>query len=206
MHVFSILLFVISANLDNLAVAVAYGIKKIKIGVTSNLLIALVSAIGTLASMCLGKLALNFISTRISNIIGSSILIMLGLWFTAHFLFKRKCKEPSLENHNNEFCQCQSLLDNPEMADTDASNTIEPKESVSLAIALTLNNFGLGIGASITGLSIPFTSLATFAVSALMIPLGFFLGRTYLSKLFGKYAELISALLIIFMGLYELFN
>ncbi|ORX22526.1 sporulation membrane protein YtaF, partial [Thermoanaerobacterium sp. PSU-2] len=54
MHVISSLLFSISANIDNFTVAIAYGIKKIRIGILSNLLIALVSGIGTFLSMFIG--------------------------------------------------------------------------------------------------------------------------------------------------------
>lgn len=41
--------------IDNFAVGIAYGVKKLKIGILTNLFIALVSAIGTYLSVAVGK-------------------------------------------------------------------------------------------------------------------------------------------------------
>ncbi|WP_242846022.1 manganese efflux pump [Clostridium novyi] len=96
-------------------------------------------------------------------------------------------------------------MDNPEQADVDNSGSIDLKESLALALALTINNFGLGLGASIAGLNIVLTVLFTFLSSVLTIKLGEVTGKKYLSKVFGKYASLISSIIIIIIGLYELF-
>ena len=94
---------------------------------------------------------------------------------------------------------------NPEKADKDNSSNIDLKESLSLAFALSINNIGLGIGASITGLNIFLTSLFTFIFSLLMLLTGYFLGSYYLSKLFSKRATIVSGLIIIALGVYEIF-
>lgn len=198
------LLFAISASIDNFTVGIAYGMKKIRIGLLSNVLIAVISGIGTFLSMTVGLLLSNFLSPNMSNIIGSAILILLGLWFIAEYMIKtiKKHNEPDTKNSHMNYIE---LLDEPENADLDKSGYIDVKESVTLALALTINNLGLGIGASISGMNIWLTSLFTFLISIPTILLGCKIGSSFLSKFFGKYAPLVSGLIIVILGVCQLF-
>lgn len=190
MHILSSLLFALSANADNFVVGLSYGIKKIRIGLPSNFLIALISLLGTILSMSLGKVIYQFIPEHMSNIIGSILLILLGSWTIIKPLLKG-------EDPND-------ILENPEKADKDNSLYIDVKESVTLAFALTINNIGLGIGASVTGLNIALTSVLTFMFSLLMIIMGYFLGSSFSSKEFNHRATIVSGLIIIALGIYEM--
>ena len=98
-----------------------------------------------------------------------------------------------------------SILENPEKIDKDSSFSIDPKESITLAFALTINNIGLGIGGSIAGLNILITSFLTFIFSFLMILIGYFIGSKYFSKVLGNRATFVSGLLMIGLGLSEAF-
>lgn len=209
MHIVSILLFVISASLDNLVVGIAYGIKKLKISLLSNLLIAFISCAGTFLSMLIGKLIGNFIAPSNANIAGSIILIILGLWFIINSQKKKIKKEefpienPQKNQAKIEYYNCGKLLDSPEKADIDNSGNIDVKESLALGLALALNNMGLGIGASISGLSLTLTSLLTFIFSFLTIPIGYYLGKKFLSKILESNADMISGIIIILLAIYQ---
>lgn len=192
LHILSSFLFAISANVDNFAVGLSYGIKKIKIGYLSNFLIALISSIGTIIAMIVGKAIFTFLPEVISNYVGSAILILIGLWTISKSLLKNK--------------YIDNILENPERADIDKSSTIDVRESIVLALALTINNIGLSIGASITGLNILITSLLTFVFSIFMIVIGYLLGERYLSRVFSKKATVISGIIIVILGIYETFN
>lgn len=191
MHIVSTLLFAISANADNLAVGLSYGIKKIRIGWVSNLLIAIISLLGTILSMLVGKIIFTFIPKNAANLIGSTTILLIGSWSLIKPLLNK--------------ASADSLLDHPEKADMDNSANIDTKESIALALALTLNNIGLGIGASITGLNIILTSLFTFIFSMVSIITGYTIGSRYLSKAFSKSATVVSALIMIALGIYEMF-
>lgn len=191
MHILSSLLFALSANIDNFVVGLSYGLKKIRIGLMSNLLIALISLIGTVLSMLVGKIIFKFIPENMSNSLGSIMLILIGSWILVKPLWENK--------HSDD------ILENPERADVDNSLSIDAKESIALAFALTINNVGLGIGASITGLNIVITSLFTFIFSLLMVKIGYICGSYYLSKVFSKKATFVSGLIIIALGIYEMF-
>ncbi|ORX22230.1 sporulation membrane protein YtaF, partial [Thermoanaerobacterium sp. PSU-2] len=140
----------------------------------------------------------RFLPSNISNIAGSLILIMLGLWFILDYYKKRKTDTFDFKNN-------YEILINSKIEGNDNLKYIDMKESIILAFGLTINNLGLGIGASITGLNIYFTTLLTIIFSLLSILLGFIIGNTYLAKAFGSYAPLVSGILIVFLGIYEIF-
>ena len=202
MHFLSVLLFVVSANVDNLIVCIAYGTKKIKIGFCCNLLIAFITAVGTYISMVIGLTVVKVLPEYLANAAGSIILILIGLWITKDFFWKPK--KISHEQTEMNLTNCNQILQEPEKADSDHSGTIDLKESFFLALALTINNFGLGIGASLTGLSILTTVACTFVFSLISIPIGCHIGKKCLSTFGEKYVQLVSGLVIILMGVYEL--
>lgn len=202
MHFLSALLFALSANIDNFTVGIAYGIKKIRIQLLSNLLIALITATGTFVSMTIGLMVSRILSPGVANAAGSVILILIGIWVMKDFF--RGTRINKRPKKDIDLPACSEFLKEPERADRNHSGTIDLKESLVLAWALTINNFGLGIGASITGLNIYITVGCTFLFSILSISLGYMVGKSCLSAFLGKYSSLVSGMIIILLGIYEL--
>ena len=202
MSFLSILLFVIAASLDILVVSLAYGLKDIKINFSSTLVIASISALGTFISMILGKFLVDLIPVKLGDIIGGLVLLVLG-FYSIYSYFKEK---KILTSHNSENNSSPTfILENPEVADKDKSGNIDFKESLALSLALALNNFGLGIGASISGLNIAFTTISTFIISLIFISLGFYLSKTIKSKNISKNSNLIAGIIIIILSLFIIF-
>ena len=202
MSFLSILLFVVAASLDILVVSLAYGLKDIKINFSSTLVIASISALGTFISMILGKFLVDLIPVKLGDIIGGLVLLLLG-FYSIYSYFKEK---KILTSHNSENNSSPTfILENPEVADKDKSGNIDFKESLALSLALALNNFGLGIGASISGLNIAFTTISTFIISLIFISLGFYLSKTIKSKKITKNSNLIAGIIIIILSLFIIF-
>lgn len=202
MSFLSILLFVIAASLDILVVSLAYGLKDIKINFSSTLVITSISALGTFISMILGKFLVDLIPIKLGDIIGGLVLLLLG-FYSIYSYFKEK---KILTSHNSENDSSPTfILENPEVADKDKSGNIDFKESLALSLALALNNFGLGIGASISGLNIAFTTISTFIISLIFISLGFYLSKTIKSKNISKNSNLIAGIIIIILSLFIIF-
>ncbi|WP_447405651.1 sporulation membrane protein YtaF [Clostridium perfringens] len=202
MSFLSILLFVIAASLDILVVSLAYGLKDIKINFSSTLVISSISALGTFISMILGKFLVDLIPVKLGDIIGGLVLLALG-FYSIYSYFKEK---KILTSHNSENNSSPTfILENPEVADKDKSGNIDFKESLALSLALALNNFGLGIGASISGLNIAFTTISTFIISLIFISLGFYLSKTIKSKNISKNSNLIAGIIIIILSLFIIF-
>ena len=202
MSFLSILLFVIAASLDILVVSLAYGLKDIKINFSSTLVITSISALGTFISMILGKFLVDLIPVKLGDIIGGLVLLLLGFYFIYSYFKEKKI----LTSHNSENNSSPTfILENPEVADKDKSGNIDFKESLALSLALALNNFGLGIGASISGLNIAFTTISTFIISLIFISLGFYLSKTIKSKNISKNSNLIAGIIIIILSLFIIF-
>lgn len=202
MHIVSSLLFSFSANIDNLAVGIAYGIKNLKIQFSKSLIIAFMSCIGTIISMSFGKALTHIIPIHIANLLGGIILIGFGIWSIS---ITTKDKKEELSENDHTVLSYEELLNTPEKADVDKSGYIDFKESLTLGFALAVNNMGMGIGASITGLSVIITSLLTFLFSLIFLSAGSYLGKKFLSNVIGKFAGILSGIIILLLGLYEMF-
>ena len=195
MYLLSILLFSISSNLDNLIVGMSYGIKKICIPISANLLVAFITFTGTALSMIFGKSLANYIPIEVSNAIGAVMIIGIGAASLIKYFRHRK-------NNQNDESPCS--LKEPEKYDKNKNNRIELREAISLGIALSINNIGLGIGASISGLHIVPAAIGAFVCSLIFISVGNLLGNSLLSKFIEKYSEPIASFGIIALGIYQL--
>ena len=98
------------------------------------------------------------------------------------------------------------MIEYAEKSDLDNSGDINIKEALLVAFGLTFNNLGTGVAASITGVSIQFTVISTFILSILTIIFGEAIGNHVLGKFLGKYAPLISGILLIILGIIEFLN
>lgn len=183
MHIFSSVLFAISANIDCLAVGLSYGIKSVIIDRKSNLIIACISCLGTFLSMIAGTAISKILSPDIANLAGSILLVGIGLYMLIHALNHK-------HNDTKEY-------------DKDHSGRIDVKEAILLAFALTINNMGLGIGGSITGLPIFWTCFFTFCLSILFIHVAQMIGKKAFSSYIIRYADITSGLIILCLGLIE---
>ncbi len=193
---FSVFFFAAASNLDNLVVGLSYGLRKIQINPLSNLLVASLTFLGTVAAMWAGRGASSFLSISAARGIGSLILVLLGLIALAKYYRDAKGKTVPQEG--------AWPVKNPEKFDGNRNQKIEWHEALVLGLALSLNNMGMGIGAGILGLGILPTASAAFFFSYLFLFAGNFLGSSCVSKLLETRADLVSGLLILFFGLWEL--
>lgn len=198
MHLISAILLAVSVSSDNFIVGFSYGLKKIKLSILSYLMIIVLPTIATVLAMAIGETALFFISEGVAKLIGSLILIFLGLYSII------KSKKDEIEEKETRI-NYENIINNPEVADTDNSGVIDVKEAVVLSLALAINNIGIGLGASVIGINLWFATFFTLFIGAFMLSLGNFLGNKIENKEVGRKGELLSGLLIIFLGIYEFF-
>lgn len=201
--ILSALLFSLSSNLDNLVIGIAYGVKNIKIGIAANFIIAVVTSIGTFLSMSIGKYISKLLPSYVANSLGAIIIIILGIYFIIQSIIKlinnTNPKELSLKDIND-------MLQYAEISDLDKSGDINIKEALFVAFGLTFNNLGTGIAASMTGVNITFTVISTFILSIITLKIGEIFGNHVFGRLLGKYAPLISGILLIILGIVEFLN
>ena len=224
LHILSIALISISSNTDSFAVAIAYGIKKIRITIPANLLIAVVSSLGTFLSISVGQMISGYLPRSTASILGSGVLISIGIfgmWQTIRQEHKRRRIEKYNQQQNlsvsSYFYQTRSANLQADKIDknyidlptTDIENIwgdMKMKDSIPLAFSLTINNIGGGIGAGISGLNVTLTTGLTFVLAILALICGSALGDKFAKRMTDFWAGFSSATLIILIGIYEYFN
>ena len=180
-------LFSISANIDNIPIGISYGIKKIHVTFLQNIFISIFTAIATFTSMQIGKNVLNFFDIKLANLVGSILLIILGTIPLAKLFFKRKKRS----YEENAFYSSKAL--------------ISIKEIIFIIITLSINNIATGIAASITGINALYTAICTLIFGSIFLYVGNHLGKKIDNKLVQAYSEIFSSLLLILLGLIEVF-
>lgn len=212
MHYISAALFALSANMDNVAIGLAYGIKGVRIRFRSNLLIACLTSLGTFISMAAGAKVTSLLPDRFAANMGCGILILMGFWFIVKSLHNRICTAASAAESASFIIPEKDAPDETAVADTAGKKTekkveaaVSFRETFILALALMINNLGFGVGAKIAGLPIVATSVCTFFCSLVLLSGGVFLGKHFSDTFFGRYTDLISGCMIIALGVYEFF-
>jgi putative sporulation protein YtaF len=215
LQIFSIALMSISSNTDSFAIAIAYGIRKIRIAILPNLLIASVSSFGTFLSMSLGQTIGGYLPRSISTMLGSGVLISIGILGILGAIWQEQQRR-KIEKYHQEnpvklrsidpLCETESYIVPLSIPPKNSSRYMTIKESIPLALSLTINNIGGGIGAGIANLNVPFTTGLTFILAILAILVGCTLGQKFAKKMTEYSAHLLSSISIILIGIYEYFN
>ena len=135
-NILSAILFSFSANIDNIPLSMSYGIKKIHITFLQKLIIAIFTSFITVISMKCATFLIYFLTPKIANLIGASILIAIGIIDTIKYFFLKK--------------------ENGQVIDTTLEK-LNTKNLIKIIFTLSVNNIGTGIAASITGINILFS-------------------------------------------------
>ncbi|MBC5788344.1 MULTISPECIES: manganese efflux pump MntP [Clostridiaceae] len=175
---FSIIVLCFSANIDTLILSATTAAANKKFTIQHILCIAVISTFGTWASLIVGSLFSGLLPTWLPDKIGAALLVLIGIWMLMDSIL-----------HTNQPQQ---------------TTEISFQSSIFLAIALTINNAGIGFAAGVAGLSIVIATTVTFIITILCFILGNFLGKHIAQKLLGKYSSILSALVLIGIGCYEL--
>ncbi|ULT54485.1 sporulation membrane protein YtaF [Neobacillus drentensis] len=200
MHLASILLIGIASNLDNLGISVSYGLKSTRIPFISNLIIGIVSMLCAYLSIIAGRLISAFISIQIANLLGGFIIICIGIKCIMDSFFEQKAmSEIKLDSNYTQ------VITHPDLADVNGDKVISLKESIFLGFALAINCLAMGLGAGITGVSPVLATISIGLFSVLSIWFGLKLGNKICGKNIGKYSNMVAGLMLLMIGVYEMF-
>ena len=204
MNILSIFLLCLAPNLDNMAIGLAYGAKKISVPPKSNLAIALFSGFATFVSSFFGNLLTNYIPNYLGNVIGGSIVSIMGIYTIISYLHSRMKTKKIQESNYMYIDNIRAVMNDPSIADRDYSGDISLKESILLGIALALNCLGTGFGAGMAGVNILVLTAAVTVFSLFTISIGALIGKRYATKLLGDRATLISGMILLLVGIYQI--
>ena len=124
------ILLALSASIDALSLGITYGIKKTKMSKTGNVLIFTIVLICSTIAILVGHFLSLLISPTFSVLLGSSLLIMLGIYN----IYKGVKKSNTFVNF-----------------DVDNSNYIDNKEAAAIGFAVAVDASCVSMGAGIIG-------------------------------------------------------
>jgi len=196
-------------SLDSFSVGVTYGLRKVIIPVFSTIIISIASATMILLSMQIGVWIQYFLSPNVANFVGAIILISIGIWSIIQ-VFRQKDEDNEQELHVNEtkvlvielkkIGLVIQILKKPMKADIDQSGSISSIEAIFLGLALSLDAFGAGIGASLIGFKPFVTALTIAGMSGLFILIGIKVGFLFSEFKWLKKFTIIPGIILILMG------
>lgn len=189
MHWITIILIGIAANLDNLGISLAYGIKQTKIPIFSNVTIAIISMVVAYVAVVSGGIITNYIPILHANLLGSSLLCLIGLWTILSSIFSK-----------------EDTANKTEQIDKDGNNIISVREAITLGFILSVNCLASGIAIGANGISAIWTVISIGLFSILTVSIGSHFGLLLNKTFIGKYSISISGGILIFIGIYEMFD
>lgn len=169
------------SNLDNLAAGVALGLRGTRIALGPNVLIAGVTMAGTASAIASGHALARLLRSSVAGSVGAVIIVSIGAMTIVASRSPRR--EPAAGI---------GRLPGP-------SKPVSWREAVLLAIALSLNNVGTGVGAGIAGIPPLMTTVLAGACSLLCVGGGSAVGR-HAGVLLGRHTQLVAGLGLVCLG------
>ncbi|MBU9721155.1 MULTISPECIES: sporulation membrane protein YtaF [Bacillaceae] len=210
-EIFSLLLLAFAVSMDSFGVGLTYGLRKMKLPLTSLLFIAGCSAASILIAMTLGDALLRFMSPEIAESIGGIILIGIGGW--AIYQVYRPAKNDKKTKKERETIVNLELkklgivikiLRKPMVADLDNSGTITGREALLLGFALSLDAFGAGIGAALIGFPASIMAISVGIMCAVFLTFGMKSGWRFSEAKWVQNFSFLPGLLLILIGVWSL--
>ena len=216
MDFFTLALFAVALNLDSFAVGVSYGIRNIKLPVTSLLIISLMSMTAITFSMLLGKTVAGYFSSTFAHRLGGLILLSIGLWVLIQALQENRKinssdqyddgQPPTLIKIHIKFLGLViQILREPSRADLDHSGIISAREAVILGIALAMDAFGAGFAVAMMGFSLIFTALMVGIGHFILTYSGLLVGMGINSKGTCQKLNTLPGFILIALGLFKIY-
>ena len=217
------LLMAVALSLDGFGVGLAYGMRRIHIPLGSLMVIALCTILAMGCSMLVGTWVVSSFDFIPWQIIGSGIIMVLGLAQVVRAIIQRRSwavgaeavpalaihqeaaivkPEPVLRFQVRFFGLVVQVLRAPQLADVDGSGGISVGESILLGLALAMDAFATGIGAAMAGITILVIGLVGI-IQLGMIRLGQRLAGKIPAGLISK-AEFMPGVVLIAIGLGKL--
>jgi putative Mn2+ efflux pump MntP len=147
----------VGANTENLPVGFAYGLRRVRIGLVRNLIIAVVTTAAALVPLAVGRGLRGYVPVAAPDVIAGLLLVGLGL-FNA-WLERRGSGRRTPEPRGG------------------ATPSIDLRETLTLAGALSINNIGLGFAGGVAGLEYGSVGLSVAGFSMALLWLGEWLSR-----------------------------
>ncbi|MCP1306148.1 sporulation membrane protein YtaF [Paenibacillus tyrfis] len=203
--------FAVSSSLDNLGVGISYGIRRIRVGVLSNLIIAMICFLFSETGILFGQWLSEVLPGILPVVVGAFVLTVIGLRIVLLAMPRKPSMTPEVKEDRSDGPSLKGLLQHPEKADKDQSGSIGIGESVVLGVALSANAVTNGLSAGLMNLSPLAISLTAAQGSFITIWVGVAIGRKVAGVrigafTLGQFGTLISGVILLVIACNSLFD
>jgi len=183
------MLMAVALSWDGFGVGLAYGLRRIRIPMSSLIAIALCTVFAMGISMLFGSWVTSWLSFIPARLLGATILLTLGVFQLARAIWngqrdnfpeavpamavalQKPVLEPIFRFQLSLFGFVIQVLKTPAIADVDGSGGISLRESLLLGSALAMDAFASGIGAAMAGMTLSVIGLVALT-QIMMLRLG----------------------------------
>ncbi|MFJ5624348.1 sporulation membrane protein YtaF [Peribacillus loiseleuriae] len=200
-----IVAFAVSSSIDNLGVGISYGIRKIRVGIGANVLIAVICFLMSITGITFGMWLKKILPGMFPVIIGALLLVIIGVRIILLATPRKKEKSQVVQDSNTQSKSIKGILENPEVADLDQSGAIGWGEAVVLGVALSANALTNGLGAGLLGFS-PLAISLTAAIGSFIsvwigVKLGYKLADVRIGSFtLGQFGTILSGIIIVVLA------
>lgn len=201
MSLYSLIILAIGVSVDGFWSGFSYGMRKIRITISSLLTIGFCSFLGSYLSMSLGKSMMTHLSIKGATWAGAVLIICIGIWAIKEgYNQKKQLKKLALEAENevidldeevtvskNPFKFLIQVLADPLKADLDKSGTMSIFEAIIIGIAVTMDAAVAAFAAAVAGFNPIWTPITIGITHIILVGSGNFLAlKTLLNKIADK--------------------
>ena len=202
------IIITIALSTDAFIASFAYGSNKIKIPFSSMQVISLICT-GILGiSLLLGTVLKPYLPGDLLKIASFLILLILGFIKLMDNIIKSIINKHTIIDKQIRFSLLNinfilNIYANPKEADLDESKVLSPRESLSLAIALSIDSLAAGFGVALGNINVLPIIICSLLFSMLAIKLGALIGNKISDKVPFNLSWL-SGILLIFLAFLRL--
>lgn len=204
------MIFIIAVLLsaDAVAAGLSYGMKKIKIPISSKIIIGMCTMFGALLSVTLGNKIMLYVTPFTAKAVGSFIFFALGIWFLMQTLIPSDISDGGeIYSHAVKSLGITVMIvKNPEMTDINKSGTIDGREAFITGLALAADVLAAGIGLGLAGADALTLAVATGFFQVVFLSIGIYTGGKFerLCGRYGRISAMLPGVIMIILGIYQL--
>ncbi|GAK09706.1 sporulation membrane protein YtaF [Geomicrobium sp. JCM 19038] len=213
----AVLILAFAVSVDGLGVGMTYGMRKMQINWLPLLIIGTFSFTAVLLSGFAATFVFQYLPNAFADYLGGSILILIGVYAIVQAYHHSKTKpeevkpitkvdqvkEKVVKFEIKKLGLVIQILKKPTAADVDNSGTISVKEAVLLGVALSLDAFGAGFGASMLGYSVVWFALIVSIMCVTFLVIGKKGGYKLSNVRFCEPLVFLPGLLLMCIGIYN---
>ncbi|MEG6584521.1 sporulation membrane protein YtaF [Dendrosporobacter sp. 1207_IL3150] len=211
MNIFYAIFLGFAVSLDGFIAGIAYGLKNIKIPLTSLLIVGIVTIFCTATAMFCADFLIQYINPNLALFCGSLLLIAIGTisLFQEYLTKNVKSFEADGEITARKLTISVgrlviNIMAKPETADVDHSNRISSIEAIFLGLALGIDNMVATFAASLMGFLPIYTPLLMGLIQILVVSAGIYASSRIMSERLKRRFPYLPGTLLILIGLLRL--